>query len=122
MNKEQGGATRRTFAQQAACDVGEVFFNGDEHATLHTVNGKEMLVILDENELLDRSAHWEGGAKQSFDQGLYRANKLFYVQKEVFGARPKINSPLTLDGRKYSVSDCTLEDGVYAISLVRIRQ
>lgn len=113
---------RLTFKDAVKADIDDVFFNTDEFADEHTVNGKKLLVVLDENTLLDRSAHWEGGAKQSFDQGLYKADARLYVKIAEFGGRPKVSSPLLLDGKKYLVSDVDEESGVYAIELVRVRQ
>lgn len=114
--------TRLTFQEQAGIDVVDTFFESTEHATTHTVDGKEMLLIIDENELIDRSAHWEGGAKQSFDQGLYRGQRLFYVQASDFGSRPKVGKQIEVDKRLYNVLAVTEEDGVYAITIDRIRQ
>jgi len=111
-----------TFKQAVAADIENTFFCAQEHADIHTVDGKKMLIVLDENELLERAAHWEGGAKQSFDQGLYQADKLFYVKVKDYGKRPRIGKPLRLDGGNYFVTECTEEAGVYAISIQRVRQ
>lgn len=113
---------RLTFKDAVAADIDSVFFNTDEFAEEHTVNGKKLLAVLDENTLIDRSAHWEGGAKQSFDQGLYKADARLYVKIAELGGRPKVSSPLLLDGKKYLVGNVDEESGVYAIELVRVRQ
>ena len=38
---------RRTFKDFAHADISAVFFNGDEHAGEHNVDGKDVLVILE---------------------------------------------------------------------------
>lgn len=111
-----------TFKDCAAADIDVVFFNTDEFADEHTVNGKTLLVVWDDNTLADRGAHWEGGAKQSFDQGLYKADARLYVKVKELGGKPKVNSPMLVDGKKYIVSNVDEESGVYAVELVRVRQ
>lgn len=111
-----------TFKEIAAADIDDTFFCDDEFSALHTINGKEMRIVMDENELLERSAHWEGGAKQSFDVGLYKAQRLFYVPVADFGPRPKVGKLLLLDGKAYTVVDCAEESGVYSITIERNRQ
>ena len=111
-----------TFKDAVAADIDTVFFNLFEFAETHKIDGKEMLAIVDENELLDRASHWEAGAKQSFDSGLYKGDILLYVKKEDYGPKPKVAKRLVLDGRNYQVADCTEEAGVYAITITRIRQ
>ena len=111
-----------TFKDCAAADIDAVFFNTDEFADEHTINGKTLLAVLDENTLMDRSAHWEGGAKQSFDQGLYKADARLYMKVKELGGKPKVNGPMLVDGKKYIVSNVDEESGVYAVELVRVRQ
>lgn len=111
-----------TFKDAARADIDEVFFNLDEHADLHTFDGKEMPAIIDRNALLERKAHWEGGAKQSFDSGLYQADMMVYVKAKDYGPRPKIGKNFTLDGRRYEIYDCQAEEGVYALTVRRVRQ
>ena len=111
-----------TFKDAVAADIDTVFFDALEFATEHLVNGKRMLVVMDENELNDRQAHWEGGAKQSFDQGLYQADMLFYVKKKDYGPRPKVGSQLKLDKVIYRVLACAEDAGVYEMTLQRVKQ
>lgn len=111
-----------TFKEIAADDINDVFFDDDEFSSYHMIDGKKMRIVMDENELIERSAHWEGGAKQSFDTGLYKAQRLFYVPAADFGPRPKIGKLVLLDDKPYVVADCTEESGVYAITIERNRQ
>ena len=48
-----------TFKEQIACDNRRVFMNLDEFSDVHTVNGKEMAVQIDNNELIDREKHYQ---------------------------------------------------------------
>ncbi len=116
-----------TFKECAAADIDQAFFAQDEHAEWHTVDGKKALVILEDQGLKERSAHWEAGAKQNFDTGLYLAYTVIYIRVEDYGPKPKVGKHLVLDKgepmqRTYSILSCEEEAGVYRISMERTRQ
>ena len=102
-----------SFKECIAADVFNVFLNKLEFADAHTVNGKKMAVLVDENELLERDK-----AKMGIHtDGLYKSRRLIYVAQKDFGKRPAIKSVLTLDGLAFRVADCTAEAGILAIEL-----
>lgn len=102
-----------SFKECIAADVSNVFLNRLEFADTHTVNGKKMAVLVDENELLERDKAKLG----THADGVYKSRRLIYVAKKDFGPRPAVKTVLTLDGRAYRVADCTAEDGILAIEL-----
>ena len=120
-----GGSTdkkRKTFKDFAASDIKTTFFNFDEHADKHLVDGKEVLVILNSYDVRDHSAHWEAGAKQNFDTGLYNLNMVMYIQVDDYGPKPKQGKLLTLDKLAYTIRKCDDEGGIYRMRLERVRQ
>lgn len=102
-----------SFKECIAADVSNVFLNRLEFADTHTVNGKKMAVLVDENELLERDKAKLG----THADGVYKSRRLIYVAKADFGPRPAIKSVLTLDRVAYRVRDCTAEAGILAIEL-----
>ena len=70
---------RPTFKDCAAADITLAFFNESEHAEKHTVDGEEALIILEDFDMRDHCAHWEGGATQNFDTGLYTDHTVLYI-------------------------------------------
>ena len=103
-----------TFKEMAAKDVGTVFFNNDEFSDTHLIDGKTMHVIVDTNELLDRT---QGGGTTHLD-GIYKAHILIYVPVSEYGAKPKIGKLLILDGKKtYVITNVIDEDGIYSFEL-----
>jgi hypothetical protein len=102
-----------SFKECVAADVYNVFLNKLEFADTHTVNGKKMAVLVDENELLERDKAKLG----THADGLYKSRRLIYVAQNDFGHRPAIKAVLTLDGRPYRVTNCTAEAGILAIEL-----
>ena len=114
---------RRTFKDFASEDISAVFFNGDEHADLHNVDGKDVLVILEKSDVRDHSTHWEAGAKQNFDTGLYNRHIILYIRVEDYGPKPKQGKLLTLDKKiAYSIQKCDDEGGIYRMTMERVRQ
>lgn len=114
---------KRTFKDFASEDISAVFFNGDEHADLHNVDGKDVLVILEKSDVRDHSTHWEAGAKQNFDTGLYNRHIILYIRVEDYGPKPKQGKLLTLDKKiAYSIQKCDDEGGIYRMTMERVRQ
>lgn len=116
-----------TFKDCAAADIDLAFFNGDEHAELHIVDGTEYLVIVEEEDVRQHAAHWEAGAKQNFDTGLYNAHTILYIRAKDYGPRPKIGKYLVLDEgtdhkRTYKIMHCEEDSGVYRMTMERVRQ
>lgn len=102
-----------SFKECIAADVFNVFLNKLEFADTHTVNGKKMAVLVDENELLERDKG-KLGVQQT---GLYKSCRLIYVARPDFGSRPAIGAVLTLDRQQYRVVDCKEEAGILSIEL-----
>ncbi len=114
---------KRTFKDFASADIRTVFFNGDEHADLHNVDGKDVLVILEKSDVRDHLAHWEAGAKQNFDTGLYTLHVVMYIRVEDYGPKPKQGKLLILDKKlSYSIQKCDDEGGIYRMTMKRVRQ
>lgn len=108
------------FKNCIAADVAAVFLNEMEFADLHTINGKKMTVLVDENELQERDKFKLLGASPGGTN--YKATRMLYVAKVDFGLRPAIGANLTLDGRVYRVAPGTTEEaGILAIALEAIR-
>ena len=76
-----------TFKDYVAQDVQNVIFNPNEFAEERYIDDKLMLCITQHPGVLERPAHWEGGAKQSFDQGMYKADLLLFVKQKRRGER-----------------------------------
>ena len=107
-----------TFKELVAADISDVFLNRLEFADTHRINGKEMTVLVDENELLERD---KAKVLMAQTEGTYKARRLIYVAKNEFGPRPAQGVTLTLDTKQYKVKDCTEEAGVLAIELEAVR-
>lgn len=101
-----------TFKDIVKKDVKSVFLNTEEFSEIHTVNGKQMAVQIDNNEQIEREKRYN----QHMD-GIYVKQLLIYVAAEDYGPMPKQGASVSLDKKMYRVSDAISEDGIYSITL-----
>ncbi len=94
-----------------AADVEKAFLNPEEFGEIHMVNGLEMLIIMDGNEMIEREKR-----ARNHVEGTFRKQILFFVAAEEFGALPAIGREISVDGKKYRVTDAVSEGGIYSIS------
>lgn len=101
-----------TFKDVIAADIKTTFMNLDEFSDTHEVNGVQMPCQVDNNEQIYREKRYAAHM-----DGIFVNQKLIYVAAADFGALPKVGAMLTLDGKRYRVTDAIDECGVYSISL-----
>ncbi|MBR1476878.1 MAG: hypothetical protein IJ608_02815 [Lachnospiraceae bacterium] len=104
-----------TFKEQVQLDNAKVFLNFDEFAIKETINGKEMLCIVDNNEMIERETRYNH--KGEYSDGVFAKQLLIYVLSEEFGALPAIGRVLTFGKKQYRITDAIDEDGIYSLSL-----
>ena len=102
------------FKDIAFQDISNVFFNCEEFAEEHDVNGKKMMIIVDSMEAERRT-------RKQFEKlridGISVNVILIYVARKDFGQAPAQGRRLMLDGRPYVVEDAIDEGGVLSIEL-----
>ena len=105
-----------TFKEQIARDNKVVFMNVNEFSDTHNVNGKDMPVQIDGNELIDRERQYKF-KHSAYADGVYMKQLLIYVRAEDFGKLPAIGWALTFDGKTYTIAEAIDEGGIYSLSL-----
>jgi len=103
-----------TFKEIIQSDISNNFMNSLEFADLHTIDGKSMKVIIDNNEHLEREKR---AAQRQIVDGMYIKQVLIYVSGSEYGPFPAQGKQLILDGKRYRVADAIDEDGLYSITL-----
>lgn len=106
-----------TFKEDIMQDIGDTFADEDEFFEKHVVNGKEMLIMTDDNENIERTKftkpYQEGISKSSMNP-----RRIFiYVRALDFGSFPRRGSKVTIDRATFRVMDATNELGMYGIEL-----
>ncbi len=93
-------------------DIKAIFLNPDEFGEEHIVQGKPMVIVLDDMENIEREKKMKPCAG-----GVYARQMLFYVSADDFGPMPAQGGLITIDGNRYTVVDATDEAGIYAITV-----
>ena len=93
-------------------DAKRVFLNGEEFASERIVDGKPMMVVTDDNEVIERS-------KRQTEQtdGIYKRQFIIYVAAEDIGKLPAAGRAMKVDGQTYTVVDAVREGAIYSITL-----
>lgn len=102
----------KTFKDIIKQDIKNTFMNDNEFSDKHTIDGKEMSVITDGIELLEREKKLKDNAK-----GVFLKQKLIYVAAEDFGHLPRIGRIIKLDNANYRILDAIAENGMYSLTL-----
>ncbi len=103
-----------SFKDQLKKDIGSVFFNDEEFTGQHTINGRAMSALIDDNQLLESPS---GGNAQVL--GVFGGQTTLYVKADQYGSAPKRGALITIDGQRFTVSGVTVEMGVYQITIER---
>ena len=93
------------FMESIAEDLDNVFFDLDFFGSTHNINGKDTVIIIDEEEL--RSL------QKTDKNGIYKNDILLFIRAEDAGKKLKINSYLDVDGKRLFVHEVTETAGVY---------
>ena len=99
-------------------DISTVFLNPEEFGEEHVVDGMAMNIVMDNVEIIERSKKQSEAGRID---GVFKRELLFYVSRSDFGPMPAQGRILTLDGRKYIVSDAVEEGGVYSITIGAVK-
>ncbi|MDO5391027.1 MAG: hypothetical protein Q4F24_08090 [Eubacteriales bacterium] len=111
-----------SFKEAIKNDILSTFLNLQEFGEIHMVDGREMTVIVDNLEMVERAKAYKKFDRFEAEKGpVYLKHILFYVSKAEFGALPTIGRMMRFDGKEYFVTDAINEDGIYSISLERKR-
>lgn len=107
-----------SFKEHIESDINSVFMDLNIFGEKHTIKGKEMLIIIDEYELIEREKKQRS---IDSDDSLHYRKILFYVRQSEYGALPKIGRKVIFDGKEYTVINAVDEKGIYSISLEAVR-
>lgn len=102
----------KTFAEQMEKDFADTFFNLSEFAQLHSIDGKQIPVVVDNNTLLALNLD-----KDAYSDGIYEDAKLFFVLKEDLENEPVVGQIMEFDGEHYPIGKVLEDFGGYTIIL-----
>lgn len=101
-------------------DLATAFFDDEEFAGIHTIDGKECTVILTDVKKEGARKYYER-SRATFNQKETAVNKVSYILyvRETDMDRKKLttNAMIELDGKKYFILDVGLSAGVYTLAI-----
>lgn len=100
------------FKDAVSKDAEMVFINEDEFADKHVINGREVLCIVDENEI--NEAKW---TLNNPVEGVFDHTFTIYIRTGVLERCPVENEVLRLDGKLCFVRKVSDEMGLLVISV-----
>lgn len=102
---------KMSFKELLQQDVKNVFLNPAEFGETHMVNDKEMVVVLDDHELLERQIQGQ------YADGIYMKRRLVYVAAADLGPLPVQGTLFTIDGGDHIVVEAVAEGDIYAVTI-----
>lgn len=102
----------KNWTEQCRTDVVSVFFDLEIFGEVHTIDGKDCCILLDNDMLKNYNAR-----QSVHTDGLYAGAVLFYVAVEELGKLPVVGGVLQLDEEVYRVGTVIVYDGVAEIVL-----
>lgn len=100
------------FKEQLLDDLDSVFFNTDEFAETHTINGEKVDIVVDNDKLADLYI-----SKETHTEELFTDAIMFYVRKKDLDFEPVPGQYLEYDGRGMLITDVKHDDESYTIVL-----
>ena len=110
---------RKSFRQIVEEDISDSFMDIDEFAEIHNVNGKEIPVIVDSNEQIEREKRMSENPQKL---GIHMKQLLIYVKRSDYGPLPSPGNYLMFDGQNYQVTDAIDEYGIYSVSMMKVQR
>lgn len=102
----------KTFKESIQEDITKIFFDLKVFGDMHDVDGCDMNIIVDNEELKRRNDR-----QSVHSDGLYMGAILFFAAKRDFKRMPEVGGLLRLDGDTYRILDAIEHDGVMEVVL-----
>ena len=102
----------RSFRDQMEMDFDNTFLNLNEFAEIHDIDGKKIPVVVDNETLLQLNL-----GKTTDSNGIFREDKMFFVQKKHLDYEPVIDQIVEFDGELYPIGNILEDFGGYTIIL-----
>lgn len=102
----------KSFKDQLEKDFDNTFFNLDEFAELHTIDGSEIPVVVDNETLLSLNM-----GKTVESDGIFTDSIIIFVQRKYLDYEPVIGQVIEFDGVAYPIDNVLSDTGGYTIIL-----
>lgn len=100
-------------------DLDTVFLDLDVFGERHVVQGEEITILYDNEELERIKEKKEKKKENRFEDDVHKADVLFYARESDLGSELSVNSLLSIDGKRYFIYQTRLVAGLWKIILGR---
>lgn len=98
-------------------DLGNAFFDLDEFASIHTIDGEECTVVVIDMSCEEARSLY--GKSQSVlnpkETAIMRFSYVIYIRDSEVKRKLSINAMINFDGKKYFIQEVTHTEGVYRL-------
>ena len=101
------------FKDIVATDMDNVFFNATEFATELNIEGENILVVLDDDQMKQRQL-------RKGMEGVHTEELLFYVQKKSLTFYPRPDNIVRYDDVNWMITECEEDLGMFTITAERM--
>lgn len=101
-----------SFKEQMEKDFDDTFFNLEEFAELHMIDGKKIPVVQDSETLMQLNL-----GKTAHSDGIFTDSIVLFVQKKHMEYEPVIGQIMEFDGVTYPIDNVLSDTGGYTIIL-----
>jgi nitrate reductase NapAB chaperone NapD len=102
------------FKEILAKDLTNTFLNINEFGEIRLIDGKELIVIMDDDLLQKRKS-----LANNPTDGVYNASLVFHVSKSSLSKKPVIKADMKVDARLYTITDVQENESMYTVTLKR---
>jgi len=99
------------FKEDTTEDIDEVFFDDDFFSSTHNFDGRDILVIVDDEGLEELKKDWKDEVN--------KASVLLFVREKDMDRKLTVNSTVEFDGKVFYVNGIWKSDGVWKLLLGR---
>lgn len=96
-------------------DLDGAFFDEEEFASRHTIDGEELTIVLVETTSADAKAL--KSALNPKETAINKISHIAYIRDSDIKRKLTTNAVIALDGKKYFIQDVKHNEGVYRLAL-----
>lgn len=113
-----------SFKEAYQDDLDNAFFDEEEFADKHMIDGEECTIILTDMTSVDVSSSWSGHMKSVMNPKETAINQISYIiyirdaeADKLKRTKFTCNAMINLDGKKYFVQDVKHTNGMYKLAI-----
>ena len=98
-------------------DLGNAFFDLEEFASIHTIDGKERTVVLIDMSVEEARTLYgrSSSVLNPKETAIMKSSYVIYIRESEVERKLSVNAMINLDGRKYFIQEVTHTEAMYRV-------